>query len=143
MKISDCMSRDVRLVSPQDSIQSAARCMAEIDAGILPVSNDDRLIGIVTDRDIAIRGTGNGLAPQAQVQDVMSNDVSYCYDDEDTADLLETMSHIQVRRLPVLNRDKRLVGIVSITDLAAQEAANTGEALDAIARPSPRHSQTL
>jgi len=116
--------------------------MAEIDAGFLPVRENDRLVGIVTDRDIAIRGVAKGLPPDAEVRQVMSDEIRYCFEDDDAEDVLANMGEIQVRRLPVLNRDKRLVGIVSITDLAGNgDAAQAGEALSEIARPSALHSQ--
>lgn len=144
MKISDCMSRDVRVAAPDNTIQSAAQIMADIDAGFLPVGNDDRLVGIVTDRDIAIRGVAVGRPPETSVREVMSEQVLYCFDDEDTDTVLENMADIQVRRLPVVDRDKRLVGIVSISDLAdASDARNAGEAFSEITRPSMLHSQAV
>lgn len=143
MKVSDCMCHTVELSRPDDAIAKAAKTMAEIDAGCLPVSQDDRLIGFVTDRDIAIRGIGKGLGPDTPVSEVMTHEVRYCFDDEDIEDVLSIMADLQVRRLPVLNRDKRLVGIVSITDLAVMEKAEAGQALRDISRPSALHSQTL
>lgn len=143
MKVRDCMCHEVELMAPDETIQSAARKMADIDAGILPVSADDRLVGVLTDRDIAIRAVGKGLPPQTAVRDVMSSEVRYCYDDEDVDDVLDTMADLQVRRLPVVNRDKRLVGIVSISDLAVMEKAEAGRALRDISRPSALHSQSL
>ena len=144
MKISDCMSRDVQLATPDHSLQSAAQMMADIDTGFLPVADNDRLIGIVTDRDIAIRGVAAGRRPEASIREVMSDEVKYCFDDQDVDDVLENMGDIQVRRLPVVDRDKRLVGIVSITDLAGNgDAREAGEALGDIARPSAQHSQTI
>lgn len=142
MKVSECMTSDVRIVDPDESLQDAAQAMADIDAGILPVGEGDRLIGIITDRDIAVRGVGQGRSPSAKVRDVMSTEVKYCFIDEEADEVLENMAEIQVRRLPVLDRDKRLVGIISITDLAGSgEAAHAGEALGDIARPSSLHSQ--
>ena len=141
MKINECMTRDVRVISPDDRIERAAQLMAQIDAGVLPVSNGDRLVGMITDRDIAIRGIGEGCGPDARVGDIMSQEVKYCYADEDTEQVLENMAEIQVRRLPVVDKDKRLVGIVSIGDLAKEQEAETGEALRDIARPSGLHSQ--
>jgi CBS domain-containing protein len=141
MQVSECMTHDVRVVSPQDTIQSAARMMAEIDAGVLPVAEDDRLVGMLTDRDIAIRGVGNGCDAGAAVAQVMTRELKYCFDDEDADDVLDNMADLQVRRLPVLSRDKRLVGIVSLSDLADDEARHTGKALGDIARPSSLHSQ--
>jgi len=144
MKVNECMSRDVQLAAPDHSLQSAAQMMADIDAGFLPVADDERLIGIITDRDIAIRGVAAGRPPEAIIREVMSEDVKYCFDDEDVEEVLANMGDIQVRRLPVVDRDKRLVGIVSITDLAGNgDAREAGEALSDIARPSALHSQTL
>ena len=96
---------------------------------------------MITDRDIAIRGIAEGCGPSARVGEIMSQEVKYCYEDADTNDVLENMGAIQVRRMPVVNRDKRLVGIVSIGDLAKKDSRDSGEALGEIARPSERHSQ--
>ena len=141
MKINECMTRDVRVISPDDRIERAAQLMAQIDAGVLPVANGERLVGMITDRDIAIRGIGEGCGPDARVGDIMSREVKYCYLDEDTEEVLENMAEIQVRRLPVVDHDKRLVGIVSLGDLAKEQERETGEALRDIARPSGLHSQ--
>ena len=144
MKISDCMSRDVRVCTPDNTLQSAAQTMAEIDAGFLPVGDNDRLIGIVTDRDIAVRGVARGKPPQASVREVMSDEICFCYDDDDTEDVVENMSQIQVRRLPVVDHDKRLVGVIALSDIArGADHATTGEALCDIARPSGQHSQAV
>jgi len=138
------MSQDVRIAAPDNTMQSAAQLMADIDAGFLPVADHDRLIGIVTDRDIAIRGVAAGRPPETNIRDVMSDEVKYCFADEEAEDVLENMGEIQVRRLPVVDREKRLVGIVSITDLAGNgEALAVGEALGHIARPSGLHSQAI
>jgi CBS domain-containing protein len=142
MKIHDCMSSDVHLASPSDTIQSAAKTMASIDAGAIPVGENGRLVGMITDRDIAVRAVAAGRGPDCRVADVMSHDVKYCYEDEDTEHVLANMGDIQVRRLPVLNRDKRLVGIVSLGDLAMTGArAKAGLALGDISRPGGSHSQ--
>jgi len=142
MRVKDCMTRTVRLIEPGETLQQAAIAMAEIDAGFLPVSEHDRMIGIVTDRDIAIRGVGMGLEPHSSVRSVMSPEVLYCFDDDDTQDVLDNMAAIQVRRLPVVDHDKRLVGVVSISDLAGDGAeAQAGETLCEIAKPSLQHSQ--
>lgn len=144
MKVSECMTREVRIVDPAETLQQAARTMADIDAGFLPVSENDRLVGIITDRDIAIRAVGTGRAPDAKIREVMSQEVRYCFDDEDIDDVLWNMGEQQIRRLPVVDRNKRLVGIVSISDLAAGgNAALSGETLSEIARPSPLHSQAI
>ena len=143
MQISECMTTDVRIVSPDDTIQSAARIMGEIDAGILPVGENDRLVGFVTDRDIAIRAVAHGRSAATPVDEVMTREVKYCYADEDVDDVLDNMADLQIRRLPVLDRNKRLVGIVSLSDLADDETKHTGEALREIAQPSAQHSQHL
>lgn len=142
MRISECMTRDVELTDPGKTLRDAARTMFEIDSGILPVGEGDRMIGVITDRDIAIRGIGTGLGPDAKVRDAMSAEVQYCFEDDDSDNVLDNMAKIQVRRLPVVNREKRLVGIVSISDLAAaSDAARAAQALCDIARPSSLHSQ--
>lgn len=144
MKISECMSTDVRVAAPDNTMQSAAQAMADIDAGFLPVAQDDRLIGIVTDRDIAIRGIAAGRPPETSIREVMSEEVRYCFSDEDSDAVLDNMGDIQVRRLLVVDRDKKLVGIVSITDLADDgDAQHAGKALGDIARPSAQHSQAV
>ena len=117
--------------------------MASLDAGALPVSENDRLVGMITDRDIAIRGVAEGKGPDARIREVMSTEVKYCFDDEDAEDVLRNMGDLKVRRLPVVNRDKRLVGIISLGDLAMNgEAAQAGKALGGISQPGGEHSQT-
>ena len=141
MKISQCMTQDVQIVSPDDTIERAAQIMGSIDAGILPVGRNDRLVGMITDRDIAVRGVAEGCGPDARVGDIMSQEVLYCYDDEDTGKVLDNMAQIQVRRMPVVNRDKQLVGIVSLGDLDREEPAKAGYAMKEITRPSQIHNQ--
>ena len=144
MKISECMTHDVRVADPGETLQDAAWTMADIDAGILPVGEDDRLVGVITDRDIAIRAVGTGRSAEARIREVMSPEVKYCYADDDVDDILRNMAEQQLRRMPVVDRDKRLVGIVSIGDLAANgRTTRTGEALGEIARPSELHSQRI
>jgi CBS domain-containing protein len=144
MRVNECMTRDVTMVDPQTSIRDAAKMMADCDAGILPVSENDRLVGMITDRDIAVRGVAAGKGPDAKVRDVMSAEVRYCFEDDDSKDVLRNMSDLQVRRLPVLSRNKRLVGIVSLSDLASSgQAPEAGKALTGIARPGGEHSQAL
>jgi CBS domain-containing protein len=143
MKVNEAMSPDVRVANPGQSICDAARIMAEIDAGVLPVGENDRLVGMITDRDIAVRAVARGLGPDTQVRDVMSKEVKYCYDDEDIEDVAHNMADIKVRRLPVLNRSKRLVGIVSLGDIATVDGPDAaGDALCEISEPGGRHSQT-
>jgi CBS domain-containing protein len=143
MKVSQAMTKDVRIASPEHTIEQAARLMSELDAGILPVGEKDHLVGMITDRDIAIRGIAKGKGPQAKVRDVMTEDVKYCFDDQEMDEVTRNMADIQVRRLPVLNRDKRLVGILSLGDIAvSRDSDDAGEALRGISRPGGAHTQT-
>jgi CBS domain-containing protein len=144
MKIRDAMTSDVRTVGPEATIREAARLMGETDVGALPVSAGDRLAGMVTDRDIAVRAIAIGKGPDTTVGEVMTHEVLYCFDDDDVDDVCENMADMQVRRLPVVNADKRLVGIVSLADIAdAARAKIAGEALEGITRPGGRHNQSL
>ena len=122
MRVSEAMTREVRVANPDQSIREVAKIMAEIDAGVMPVGDNDRLVGMITDRDIAIRAVGQGKGPDTPVREVMSTEqVLYCYEDEDLDHVAKNMSEQQVRRLPVVTRDKRLVGIVSLGNLAQKE----------------------
>jgi len=144
MKIRDLMTPDVRTIKPEATIREAARLMAEADVGALPVASGDRLAGMVTDRDIVIRAIAAGKNADATVGEVMSHEVLYCREDDDVEDVCENMSDLQVRRLPVVNADKRLVGIVSLADIADNaEAEDAGEALEAITRPGGAHNQSM
>lgn len=140
-KISTVMTRDAKLVNPNDTLQHAAKLMKACDCGILPVVEGDRLVGMITDRDIAVRCIAEGKGPDAKVTDAMTQEVKYCFEDEDISHVCANMSDIQVRRLPVVDRNKRLVGIVSLSDLARQ-SAGTAKALHGIARPSQQHNQS-
>lgn len=140
-KISEVMTRDATLVNPNDTIQDAAKLMKECDCGVLPVGEGDRLVGMITDRDIAVRCIADGKGPNSKVRDAMTQEVKYCFEDEDISHVCANMSEIQVPRLPVLDRNKRLVGIVSLSDLARQ-SAGTAKALHGIVRPSQQHNQS-
>jgi CBS domain-containing protein len=145
MRVSEAMTREVRIATPGQSIRDVAKIMAEIDAGAMPVGENDRLVGMITDRDIAIRAVAQGKGPDTPVRDVMSTEqVLYCYEDEELDHVAKNMSQEQVRRLPVVNREKRLVGIVSIGDLSRKAKPNTaGKAVAAISEPGGEHSQSL
>jgi CBS domain-containing protein len=122
VNISEVMTRDVQVASPDDLLQKAAQLMERNDFGVLPIGENDRLVGILTDRDITIRAVARGLAPdQCKVREIMSPEVQYVYEDESVDEAARSMSELQVRRLPVVDRDKRLVGIVSLGDLAVNE----------------------
>ena len=130
MKIAEIMTPKVRLASPEQTVEEAAKAMAEADAGALPVGENDRLIGVVTDRDIVVRGVANGKGGKTKIRDVMTKEVKYCFDDEDVEDVAENMAEHRLRRMLVLNREKRLVGLVSIGDIAlSAEAEVIGDAL--------------
>ena len=143
MKVSEVMSRQVEITSPDDSIQRAAQMMGRIDAGILPVADGDRLVGMITDRDIAIRGVGAGFNPtETPVNEVMTREVKYCFEDDDVDDVAANMAELQVRRLPVLSRDKRLTGIISLGDIARDhEPGQAGAALHHISKKGGQHTQ--
>ena len=143
MKVSEVMTRDVQLIEPTQTIRDAAKLMAELDAGIMPVREGDRLVGMITDRDIAVRAVAEGKGPDTPVREVMTDDVKYCFEDDDTGDVARNMADIQVRRLPVLTRDKRLVGIISLGDMAVTDGSGrVGEAVAGISQPGGQHSQT-
>ncbi len=143
MKVRDVMTRDVRVADPSQSISDAAKLMAEIDAGSLPVGENDRLVGMITDRDIVVRALAEGRGQDTRIADVMSREVLYCFDDEDLEDVARNMGKVQVRRLPVVNRDKRLVGIISIGDVARNEEPTTvGRTVSHVSEPGGKHSQT-
>ncbi|RVT95839.1 CBS domain-containing protein [Rhodovarius crocodyli] len=131
------MTRDVTVAGPEQTIQEAARMMQKIDSGVLPVGSADRLIGMITDRDIALRAVGTGKGPDTRVREVMTEEVLYCFEDQEIEEVAHNMGDNQLRRLPVLNRDKRLVGILSLADVATSiEFEAAGDALSEISRPS-------
>jgi CBS domain-containing protein len=140
MRVSEAMTRNVRLCTPGQTIREVASMMAEIDAGSMPVGENDRLIGMVTDRDIAIRAVAAGKSPETPVREVMSEHIHYCFDDEEIDDVAQNMGDIKVRRLPVVNRDKRLVGILSLGDVARTEGGETvGDAVVGVSQPGGAH----
>jgi CBS domain-containing protein len=142
MRVRDAMTPDVQLCTPEDTLRDAAEAMAALNCGLLPVSEGDRLVGMISDRDIAVRGVAMGRGPDARVRDVMTADVKYCFEDQDLEDVSANMGDIQVRRLPVLDRDKRLIGIIALGDIArANPGDGTAEALSQISRPGGQHAQ--
>ncbi|KWV52966.1 inosine-5-monophosphate dehydrogenase [Bradyrhizobium macuxiense] len=137
MKVSDVMTSDVQLCTPEDTVGEAAEAMAKLDIGLLPVAEGDHLIGMITDRDLAVRVLGKGQGPDAKIKAAMTPDVKYCFEDQELESVCWNMGDIQVRRLPVLNRQKRLVGILSLGDIArSYENAATAASLHQISRPS-------
>ena len=143
MRVSEAMTREVRIATPGQSIREVAKIMAEIDAGAMPVGENDRLVGMITDRDIAIRAVAQGKGPDTPVRDVMTTEqVLYCYEDEELDHVAKNMGSQQVRRLPVVNRDKRLVGIVSFGDVAQTEARSASKAVKGVTKPGAQHNQS-
>ncbi|WP_158044659.1 CBS domain-containing protein [Skermanella pratensis] len=121
MKIRDIMTTEVELVHPDTLLRDAAQKMRDVDTGFLPVGEDDRLVGTLTDRDITIRAVAEGHDPKVtRVREAMSDKLVYCMEDQDSSEAAELMAENDIRRLPVLNNDKRLVGVVSLGDLAAR-----------------------
>jgi len=128
--VRDVMTHHVKIASPEDTLKHAAQMMEDLNCGVLPVGENDRLVGILTDRDIAIRAVARGKSPtKCKVREVMSPEIKYVYDNETLDDAVRNMSTLQVRRLPVLNREKRLVGIVSLGDVAISDAGSAADAL--------------
>lgn len=137
MNVSEIMTTDVQVVGPEESLQRAAQLMDQLNVGALPVCAGRRLLGMVTDRDITIRGTAAGCAPdEACVSDVMTADTVWCTEDQDTQEVMRLMGEAQVRRLPVINTERELVGIVSLGDIATKQPAHIDKTVRDISTPS-------
>lgn len=136
--LKNLMSRDVKVISPEMTIGDAAKKMRDGDFGMMPVGEDDRMIGSISDRDIAIRAVAEGKDAGTKVRDVMSEGIAWAYEDDTVEQAAKIMSERQVRRLPILDRDKRLVGIVALGDIAIErsEIKPAAEALSEISKPS-------
>ena len=142
MKVSEVMTRDVKTVGPDQSAREAASFMLSADAGAIPVIEGDRLIGMITDRDIAVRGVAEGHGPDTPVRELMTNDIVAARMDDDTDDVATRMSEAQVRRLPVIDDQQKLCGIVSLGDLTQNGADQAAEqALEGVSQPGGRHQQ--
>lgn len=140
-RIAEVMSRNVEIVSPNQTLQDAARLMGELDVGALPVCQDRRLVGMITDRDITIKATACDLrASDAKVSDVMSTDPRWCLENQTTDEVVQQMSNVQVRRIPVLNDQQEIVGIVALKDLAEADPEGAQDALQDISQDSSRES---
>ena len=136
MRVAEAMTRGAHLIKANDTIKQAAKIMAEEDVGFLPVEENDRLVGIITDRDIVVRCLARGSGGKAHVRDAMTKDVKYCFEDEDMEHVITNMGDIQVRRLPVMNRDKRLVGVLTLGDAVLNFSPEfAGNALSGICSP--------
>ena len=135
MNIKDIMTTEVQVLEPNDTLQTAAQRMRGHDIGLLPICDNDRLVGVVSDRDLAIRATAEGLDPKStKVSQIKSDDVAYCYVDQSVEEAARVMQERQIRRLVVLDRkDKRMVGIVALGDVATNGTAKTaGEVLEVV-----------
>ncbi len=142
MQVQQVMTRDAECISPEATLTEAARRMRELDVGALPVCDNDRLVGMVTDRDIAVRSVAEGHDPRVhRVREAMTPQLFSCREDEDVTAVARLMKEKQIRRIPVLNRDKRLVGIVSLGDLAVEvhDEHLVGSTLETISEPGHRH----
>jgi CBS domain-containing protein len=137
------MTRQVQGIEPGATLQAAAQAMKSMDVGALPVCQNDQLIGVITDRDIAVRGVAQGADPtRACVSDAMTPELIYCYDDEDIQRAAQLMEQKQIRRLPVLDRNQRLIGIVALADLALRQRDDqlSAEVLQQVSQPSQPHA---
>ena len=140
MQLKEIMTREVEAVRPETAVKEAAELMRTLEIGTLLVSTGDRLVGVLTDRDITVRAvTEGGDAMSRPVCNVMTPEVAYCFEDQDVTEAARVMEERQVRRLPVLDRNKRLVGIISLDDLAtgAGDATLAGEVLKEVSEPDP------
>ncbi|TWB42772.1 CBS domain-containing protein [Rhizobium sp. ERR 922] len=140
MKVAEIMSRGVHIANPQQTIGEIARQMADEEIGFMPVGENDQLVGTITDRDMVVRGLADGLGGDAKVREVMNRDVKYCFEDEDVDDVTRNMGQVQVRRLPVVNREKRLTGVISLADAALVQKEAAGAGLKKVARPGGSHA---
>ena len=142
MRVSEVMTENVQTVRPDQRVQEAASFMLSADAGSIPVAEGDRLVGMITDRDIAVRGVAKGHGPDTTVRELMSNDVICARVDDDVGDAAARMSEAQVRRLPVVDQDERLCGIVSLGDLSREADTDcASEALEGVSQPGGEHRQ--
>ena len=144
MKIAECMTRDVQIVKPDQPIREAAQFMLSSDAGSMPVCDGDRLVGMLTDRDIAVRAVAEGRGPDTPVREAMTDHIDYCFDDDEIEDVAVRMSDMQVRRFPVISRESnKLVGIVSLGDLTRSDDSDAAKvALDGVTDPGGQHNQS-
>jgi CBS domain-containing protein len=136
--IRDVMTPDVQSISPQETVQRAAQLMDELNVGAIPVLDGRKLVGMITDRDITVRSTAAGQAPdQARVGDVMSTDVRTCAPDQTVDEVLDQMADVQIRRVPVVDaQSQQVIGIVSLGDMAAKHSAGIDHTLESISTPA-------
>ena len=139
MEIRELMTQDVEIIGPNASLTEAAQKMKALDIGLIPVCDGEKLTGMLTDRDITVRAAAEGLNPTTtKVGDVMTKEVAYCFEDQDVEEVASAMEAKQIRRMPILNRDKRLVGIVALGDLAVHTNELAAQALKEISQTDPK-----
>jgi CBS domain-containing protein len=144
MKVSEVMTRDVKTVRPDQPVKEAAKFMLTEDAGSMPVSDGDRLIGMITDRDITVRGVAKGYGPETPVRELMTDEIICVREDDDVEEVATKMGRAQVRRLPVVDSNDKLCGIVSLGDLAREADDECAEqALEGVVQPNGRHDQSM
>ena len=142
MKVSDVMTREVQTISPDQTAKEAANFMLSTDSGSIPVTDGERLVGMITDRDIAVRGVAKGFAPDTPVSELMTRDCITAREDDDVSTIASKMSEAQVRRLPVIDGDEKLCGIVSLGDLSRDgDDQSASQALAGISQPGGQHQQ--
>jgi CBS domain-containing protein len=136
-RISEVMTRGVEVIRPDESLQRAAQVMDELNVGALPVCNGGELVGMITDRDITVRATAAGMEPATHcVSEVMTEQTRWCTEDQSTDEVMKQMGDVQIRRLPVLDAQRKIVGIVSLGDLAIRQSEHTDEVLRDVSWPS-------
>ena len=142
MKISEVMTRNVETITPDQPVSEAAGFMLSADTGSIPVIENDKLVGMITDRDIAVRGVANGRGPDTAVRDLMTSDIVSVRDSDDVSEAAARMSEAQVRRVPVIDNEDRLCGIVSLGDLSRQTDGDSASvALEGVSQPGGQHQQ--
>jgi len=142
MKVSEVMTTDIETVRPEQQAREAARFMLHANAGSIPVTDGERLVGMITDRDIAVRGVALGYGPDTPVSELMTSGVVSAHANEQVEEAARKMGEAQVRRLPVVDNEQKLVGIVSLGDLARQtDGQAAGQALEGVSAPGSQHQQ--
>ncbi|KVQ59390.1 CBS domain-containing protein [Burkholderia territorii] len=134
--VSEVMTRDAATVGPTQSLRDAAKLMRDLNVGALPVCDGTRLIGMLTDRDIVVRAVSQGVRPDERIEGVVSGPADWCYEDDDISAVQKKMEDLQIRRVPVVDREKRLIGIVALGDLATSADGGMSSTLGAVSSPS-------
>ena len=142
MRVSELMMRDVRVCNPEESIRHCAKAMADTGVGLLPVAENSSLVGMITDRDISIRAVAAGKGPDTPVREVLSREVLYCFEDQDVEHVAKSMGLARIRRVPVLTRDNRLVGILSLGDVAQRNPEVAAQAVGNVSKHGGPHCQS-